>query len=156
MPDAACFSTFCTGKAGYLALQTLLGFDFGKQRIGIAVGQSITATATALCTINARHAQPDWDRISEIIDEWHPDALVVGLPLHADGSDSAITRAARKFAQQLQARSCLPVHTMNEKLSSHAAKQLLLQDKTGAKAGIDAIAAMIILQNWLAADNAHE
>ena len=156
MPDAANPLTFRPGKAICLALQTLLGFDFGKQRIGIAVGQSITATATALCTINARHAQPDWDRISEIIADWHPDALVVGLPLHADGSDSAITRAARKFAQQLQARSCLPVHTMDEKLSSHAAKQLLLQDKTGAKAGIDAVAAMIILQNWLATDDAHE
>jgi len=156
MPDAACSPTYRPDKVTCLALQTLLGFDFGKQRIGIAVGQSITATATALCTINTRHAQPDWDRISEIIDEWHPDALVVGLPLHADGSDSAITRAARKFAQQLQARSCLPVHTMDEKLSSHAAKQLLLQDKTGARAGIDAVAAMIILQNWLATGNAHD
>ena len=137
-------------------MQTLLGFDFGTQRIGVAVGQSITGTATALCTVKARNEQPDWDRISEIIDDWHPDALVVGLPLHADGSDSGFTAVVRKFAQQLEERSRLPVHIMDERLSSHAAKQLQHQDKTGRKADIDAIAAMIILQNWLATENTHE
>jgi putative Holliday junction resolvase len=85
-------------------LQTLLGFDFGTQRTGVAVGQSITQTATALCTVTTRNEQPDWDRISELIDDWRPDALVVGLPLHADGSDSGTTAAVRKFAQQLEER----------------------------------------------------
>ena len=137
-------------------MQTLLGFDFGTQHIGVAVGQSITGTATALCTVNARNKRPDWDRISELIDDWHPDALVVGLPLHADGSDSGTTTVVRKFAQQLGERSRLPVHIMDERLSSHAAKQLQHQDKTGRKADIDAIAAMIILQNWLETENTHE
>ena len=137
-------------------MQTLLGFDFGKQRIGVAVGQSITGTATALCTLNARNQQPDWDRISELINDWRPDALIVGLPLHADGSDSEITTAARKFARQLEGRSRLPVHTMDERLSSHAAEQLQRQHKTAAKTGTDAIAAMIILQNWLETDNPHD
>jgi len=137
-------------------LQTLLGFDFGKQRIGVAVGQSITGTATALCTLNARNQQPDWDRISELINDWRPDALIVGLPLHADGSDSKITTAVRKFARQLEGRSRLPVHTMDERLSSHAAEQLQRQHKTAAKTGTDAIAAMIILQNWLETDNSHD
>ena len=137
-------------------MQTLLGFDFGTQRIGVAVGQSITGTATALCTVNVRNKRPDWDRISELIDDWHPDALVVGLPLHADGSDSGTTTVVRKFAQQLGERSRLPVHIMDERLSSHAAKQLQHQDKAGRKADIDAIAAMIILQNWLESENTHE
>ena len=137
-------------------MQTLLGFDFGTQRIGVAVGQSITGTATALCTVNARDEQPDWDRISELITDWHPDALVVGLPLHADGSDSRTTTAVRKFVHQLAGRSCLPVHIIDERLSSHAAKQLQHQDKAGKKADIDAIAAMIILQNWLEKENTHE
>ena len=137
-------------------MQTLLGFDFGTQRIGVAVGQSITGTATALCTVNARNNQTDWDRISELIDDWHPDALVVGLPLHADGSDSGTTTVVRKFAQQLEERSRLPVHIMDERLSSHTAKQLQHQDKAGRKADIDAIAAMIILQNWLETENTHE
>ena len=142
--------------ASRIILQTLLGFDFGTQRIGVAVGQSITGTATALCTVNARNDQPDLDRILELIDDWHPDALVVGLPLHADGSDSGTTTAVRKFVQQLEERTCLPVYIMDERLSSHAAKQLQHQDKAGGKTGIDAIAAMIILQNWLETENTHE
>ena len=137
-------------------MHTLLGFDFGTQRIGVAVGQSITRTATALCTVNARNAQPDLDSILEIIDDWRPDALVVGLPLHADDSDSGTTTAARKFAQQLEECTCLPVYMIDERLSSHAAKQLQHKAKAGGKAGIDAIAAMIILQNWLETENTHE
>jgi putative Holliday junction resolvase len=134
-------------------LQTLLGFDFGTQRIGIAAGQSITGTATALCTINSSHGKPDWDRISELIEHWRPDALVVGLPLHNDGSDSDISMAARRFAQQLQGRYRLPVHTMDERLSSHAAKQHMKQ--TASRQEVDAVAAMIILQSWLETQ-AHE
>jgi putative Holliday junction resolvase len=128
-------------------LQTLLGFDFGIKRIGIAVGQSITGTATALCTINTRHGKPDWDRISGLIEHWRPEALVVGLPLHDDGSDSNLSKAARRFAQQLENRYRLPVHPMDERLSSHAAKQFMRQSTS--KQEVDAVAAMIILQNWL-------
>lgn len=125
----------------------MLGFDFGTQRIGVAVGQSITGTASALCTINASHGKPDWDRISVLIEHWRPDALVVGLPLHSDGTDSSISKAARKFAQQLEGRYRLPVHPMDERLSSHAAKQYM--KNTNSKQQVDAVAAMIILQNWL-------
>jgi len=134
-------------QADTIVLQTLLGFDYGTQRIGIAIGQSITGTASALCTINSSHGKPDWDRITEIIEHWRPDALVVGLPLHDDGSDSDITKAARKFAHQLEGRYQLPVYLMDERLSSHAAKQH--SKKTTSNQELDAIAAMIILQNWL-------
>ena len=127
-------------------MQTLLGFYFGTQRIGIAVGQSITGTATALCTIKSRNGKPDWDRITELIKHWRPDALVVGLPLYDDGSDSDISKAARKFTQQLQGRYRLPVHNMDERLSTHAAKQHMKQQSS--KQEVDAVAAMIILQNW--------
>ncbi len=137
-------------------MQTLLGFDFGRQRIGIAVGQMITRTATALCTLDSRNEKPDWEAISELIDNWQPDALIVGLPLHADGSDSEISKAARKFARQLEGRYRLPVHTMDERLSSHAATELQEQDKTAGNKGLDAIAASIILQDWLETDNTHE
>ncbi len=130
-------------------MQTLLGFDFGKQRIGIAVGQDITGTASALCTIDARDGAPDWDRISALIEEWRPQMLVVGLPRHADGSDSNMTRAAREFAQQLEAHYRLPVATMDERLSSHAATGLQRAAGGSTNTGIDAIAAQIILQDWL-------
>ena len=137
-------------------MHTLLGFDFGKQRIGIAVGQGVTGTATALRTLTSRNGKPDWEAISALIDEWRPQALVVGLPLHADGSDSDMTTAARKFAHQLEARYRLPVQTMDERLSSHAARQLQQDDRHSAKAGIDAVAAMIILQNWLEYEHRHD
>lgn len=136
-------------EAGSAALQTLLGFDYGKHRIGIAVGQDITGTATALCTLGCPDGRPDWDRISRLIGEWSPGALVVGLPLHADGSDSAMTRAARSFARELETRSRLPVYSMDEHLSSHAAKELQREAPGNDRDGIDAIAARIILQNWL-------
>jgi putative Holliday junction resolvase len=130
-------------------LQTLLGFDYGQQRIGIAVGQGITGTASALCTLPTVRDQPDWVRISALINEWQPEALVVGLPRHADGSDSGITGAARMFAEQLEARYRLPVFTMDERLSSQAASALLRQHKNSTAVGLDAVAARIILQDWL-------
>jgi len=129
--------------------ESLLGFDFGQQRIGVAVGQQVTGTATAVCTVQSRDGKPDWDTISDLIREWQPDTLVVGLPLHADGEESEISLAARKFARQLEGRYRLPVHTMNEYLSSQAARELQQQNRQAGKAGIDAVAARIILQNWL-------
>ena len=135
--------------SGSTTLQTLLGFDYGKLRIGIAVGQDITGTASALCTLNCPDGRPDWDKISDLIAEWSPGSLVVGLPLHADGSDSATTRAVRSFSRELEARYQLPVYTMDERLSSHAAKELQREIPGKNKDGVDALAAKIILQNWL-------
>lgn len=130
-------------------MQTLFGFDYGKHRIGIAVGQDVTGTASALCTLNCPDGRPDWDEISALVAAWSPGALVVGLPLHADGSDSRITRAARSFAGELETRYRIPVYVMDERLSSHAARELRRAGAVKDNAGIDAIAARIILQNWL-------
>jgi putative Holliday junction resolvase len=131
-------------------LVTLLGFDYGLQRIGVAVGQFITGTATALATVRSHNGIPDWDRIAELIETWRPDALVVGLPLHADGSESEFTRSVKRFAHQLEFRFKLPVYSMDERLSSHAAAQ---SDGGGKLApgsrGIDALAAREILLSWL-------
>jgi putative Holliday junction resolvase len=127
------------------SLQTLLGFDFGRQRIGVATGQTITGTATALLTLESRDGRPDWDGISALIGNWQPDALVVGLPLHADGSDSDITTAARRFMRQLEGRYHLPVYGMDERLSSHTATA----GDDARRSGVDAAAARVILQDWL-------
>jgi putative Holliday junction resolvase len=129
--------------------RVVLGFDYGLQRIGIAVGQRVTGTASAVCTLQSRDGKPDWDEISVLIEEWQPDILVVGLPLHADGSESETSLAARRFARSLEGRYCLPVYTMNEHLSSHAAEGLRSADRQAHKHGIDAVAARIILQDWL-------
>jgi putative Holliday junction resolvase len=131
-------------------LLTLLGFDYGLQRIGIAVGQELTGTATALATVRSRNGKPDWDMIAELIKTWEPDALVVGLPLHADGSESGFTRSVRRFIRQLEGRFKLPVHPMDERLSSHAAAQRKGEGKHALESrSIDALAAKEILQSWL-------
>jgi putative Holliday junction resolvase len=131
-------------------LLTLLGFDFGLQRIGVAVGQELTGTATALATVRSRNGKPDWDMITELIRTWRPDALVVGLPLHADGSESGFTRSVKRFILQLEDRYKLPVHPMDERLSSHAAAQREGEGKFELKSrGIDAVAAKEILVSWL-------
>lgn len=133
---------------------TLLGFDFGLQRIGVAVGQELTGTATALATVRSRNGNPDWDMIEELIRTWRPDALLVGIPLHADGSESGFTRNVKRFIRQLEDRYKLPVHTMDERLSSHAAAQRGGDGKHELESrGIDAVAAKEILQSWLQSKN---
>jgi putative Holliday junction resolvase len=139
-------------------LRTLLGFDFGLQRIGVAVGQEITGTATALETVTAVDGKPDWKTLSELVQTWQPDALVVGLPLHADGSEADITQTVKRFIRQLEGRFHLPVYSMDERLSSRVAGDLPShhqQEQAGK--GIDAVAARIILQDWLETqDRKHE
>ncbi len=138
-------------------MQTLLGFDFGLRRIGVAAGQDITGTATALSTVKARDGQPDWTIISGLLETWQPDALVVGLPRHGDGTDADITDSVRRFIRQLEGRYRLPVYTMDERLSSRAAReQLDTHNDPDAAQGIDAIAARIILQDWLETGNSSE
>jgi putative Holliday junction resolvase len=127
--------------------RTLLGFDYGRLRTGVAVGQTLTGTASALVTLQARHNKPDWDGIDKLVREWQPDGLVVGVPVHMDGTEQEMTAAARKFGRQLKARYNLPVYEADERLSSAEAEQNLggAQDK----AAIDREAARLILQAWL-------
>ncbi len=129
---------------------TLLGFDYGTKHIGVAVGQQITHTATALETLSLRHNKPDWEAISRLVAEWQPAALVIGLPLSRDGSENAVSRAARRFGHQLHERYRLPVHTIDEHLSSHAAEQLAGKAPgRRVRGAIDKLAAQVILQTWL-------
>lgn len=155
--NSACLDSHIRRNDRLAVLQTLLGFDFGLQRIGVAVGQKITGTATALETIRSRNGQPDWDLIKDLIHTWHPDALVVGLPLPANGSESDFTRAVRRFIRQLEGRFGLPVHTMDERLSSRTASRLAGTPGHGKEtADIDAVAARIILQDWLEIHDGHQ
>jgi len=130
---------------------TLLGFDFGEKRIGIAVGQSLTGSVTPLTTLSAVKQQPDWAGIEALIKEWQPDLLIVGLPLHMDGSEQSLTQRAKRFGNQLKGRYNLPVEWMDERLSSHEAESLLREQgkKRSDKKDIDKIAAALILQSWL-------
>jgi len=127
--------------------QTFLGFDFGEKRIGIAVGQQVTRSATALTTVHARNDKPDWDTIARLIEEWKPDALVVGIPYHMDGSEQEMTRRAQRFCRQLAGRFQLPVFEAEERLSSYIVEQDAAD--TGKAQEIDPLAARVILQDWL-------
>ena len=126
---------------------TLLGFDYGTRRIGVAVGQQVTGTASALETVPVRDGRPDWARIEALIHTWQPHALVVGIPYHMDGKAQPMTESARRFARQLHGRFGLPVHEADERLSSWSAEQL--PAAAGRRDDIDALAAQLILQDWL-------
>jgi putative Holliday junction resolvase len=127
--------------------ETVLGFDFGRKRIGVAVGQHLTASATPLTTIRAHEGTPDWDSISALIEEWKPGALVVGIPYHMDGSEQDMTRAALRFGRQLEGRYHLPVFHADERLTSYAAEASPAH--RNAKSELDPLAAQLILQDWL-------
>ena len=127
----------------------LLAFDFGEKRIGTAVGQSVTRTATPLETIPVRRMKPDWSAIDTLIDAWKPDALIVGLPLNMDGTEQRITAHARRFARRLHGRSGLPVHLADERLSTREAWTRLIESGS-RRDGPDAVAAQVILEGWFA------
>ena len=130
---------------------TLLGFDFGEKRIGVAIGQTLTGSVRPLTTLSAVKQQPDWAGIEALLREWQPDLLIVGLPLHMDGSEQALTQRAKRFGNQLKGRYNLPVEWMDERLSSHEAEGLWQErgKKHSDKKDIDKIAASLILQSWL-------
>ncbi|KTD13312.1 Holliday junction resolvase RuvX [Legionella jamestowniensis] len=129
-----------------------LGFDFGYKRIGVAVGQRITLTARPLTTLDAKQGIPNWDEIQKIISEWRPDALIVGLPTCIDDSEQYTTAAARVFANELEKRFVLPVHLVDERLSTVEARSQLFAEGGYRKikqSKVDSFAACIILQQWL-------
>jgi len=132
-------------------IQTFICFDYGKKRTGVAVGQALTRTASELETIKAVDNKPDWQSISRIISQWQPDAFVLGLPLNDDGSDHTTTKAVRKFSNQLKSHYSLPVHFVDERLSSREARQQINNKRAimRDKGLVDKIAAKIILQSWL-------
>ena len=130
-------------------MSTSLGFDFGTHKIGIAVGQTITATASPLITLSYIKQQPDWDGISDIINEWKPDTLVVGLPFQMDDQEAELAGRAKRFARRLEGRYKLPTEMIDERLTSREAS-----DRLGKKAGkdvtlVDSMAAKLILETWL-------
>ena len=129
----------------------VLGFDYGKKRIGIATGQTITRSATPEKTINQIDGNPDWEAIKEQIAQWKPQALIVGMPYHLDGRENKMTAAVKQFCYELEKRFKLPVYNVNEALSSQQAEQTLRQNMKINKQNkheIDRMAAAIIVQRW--------
>ncbi len=146
-------------SAGHV--DTVLGFDFGTKRIGVALGNTLLGTARPLTVLPTRDGAPDWEKIAQLVREWAPQRLVVGLPLNMDGSDSDSTIRARSFARKLAGRLILPVDTVDERLTSFAARNALMQAGAGRNKSsgrpdvVDALAAALIVEQWLAQRTAH-
>ena len=128
---------------------TLLGFDYGTRKIGVAVGQTQTRTASPLTTLPAIRQRPDWERIGELIAEWQPEALVVGHPFEMTDREADAAQGAKRFARQLAGRYRLPVHLIDERLTTREAWDRLGRSAHRDLRRVDAVAAQIILETWL-------
>jgi len=131
---------------------SVLAFDFGTQRIGVAVGETGVGVAHPLATIAARVDRVRFEAIRSLIEEWRPVLLVVGLPTHADGKAHAMTARARRFAQQLENRFGLPIALCDERFTTQAAALALHGAGVrgrARKAARDQVAAQLILQAYL-------
>jgi len=133
--------------------KTVLAFDFGLRRIGVAVGQNLTKTAKPLALLKAQDGAPKWPEVKQLISDWQPQLLVVGLPVHMDGSEQELTRLARRFGNRLNGRFHLPVEWVDERLTSYEA-ELMLEESSAAhandKIGVDSLSATLILAQYFA------
>lgn len=138
------------------SVQTVLGFDYGISKMGIALGNTLTQTATPLRQFAMKNGQPDWAALLALISEWQAQQVIVGLPLNMDGTDSELGNRAKKFARRLNhelkaAHIACPVTLADERLTSREAKRLaweygLIKHEHEP---IDAIASAIMLGSWL-------
>ena len=130
---------------------TILAFDWGLRHIGVALGQQMIRSSTPLAILKAKEGVPDWQSIEKLLQEWQPALLVVGLPLNMDGTDSVSSDHARRFSRRLQGRFNLPITLIDERLTSHAAKQQRRERedyRDPRQQTVDAEAACIILQDY--------
>lgn len=138
--------------------ETILAFDFGLRRIGVAVGQTVTGSASPLGVIANEAGRIDTDAIAAHVREWQPNRLVVGLPLMPDGSDSDMMAPVQRFAKLLE-RFGLPVETTDERYTSTEAERLLKTARADGRRGridkatIDSAAAVLIAERFLAGDS---
>ncbi|MFJ5366971.1 Holliday junction resolvase RuvX [Pectobacterium punjabense] len=134
--------------------RTILAFDFGTKSIGVAIGQEITGTARALTSFKAQEGIPDWQKVENLLSEWQPDLVVVGLPLNMDGTEQPLTARARKFANRLHGRFGVAIELHDERLSTVEARADLFERggfKALDKGSVDAASAVIILESWFEA-----
>jgi putative holliday junction resolvase len=137
------------------APRIILAFDFGRRRIGVACGDTVSRTARPQGTVPCGPGGPRWESIDTLLREWQPALIVAGLPYNVDGSDSAMTRAAREFAAEIERRYPLPVVLIDERYSSREAGARLKEARESGlrrrridKSDVDAAAACVILERW--------
>lgn len=136
---------------------TVLGFDVGSRRIGVAVGSALGAGARAVAVIDVRETGPDWVALDRVHRDWRPGGLVVGDPLTLDGKDQPARKRAHAFARELRERYKLPVMLVDERSSSVEAAQRFARDRAEGRKrrrdaqALDAVAAAVIVERWLSA-----
>lgn len=136
---------------------TVLGLDYGTKKIGVAIGQNLTRTAMGIALIPVRHNEPDWEKLDKLVKSWKPGAFVVGMPYNMDGTENDMTAAAERFAMTISARYGKPCHRVDERLSTRAAREISRENaerigkKYNDKTRVDALAAQLLLESWLAA-----
>jgi putative Holliday junction resolvase len=129
----------------------VLGFDFGEKRVGVAVGDLSLGIAHPLATIAAEDNARRFGEIQKLIAEWRPTRLVVGMPMHPDGTEHELTRLSRRFAHRLEGRFRLPVSLVDERFTSTAAESRLRESgarRESIRKSLDEAAACEILQSW--------
>ncbi len=135
--------------------KTYLALDYGLRRIGLASGNSLTQTTQGLSAISANNGTPNWQALQQIINQWQPDALVVGEPLGPDGEPTQFSKQVRQFGGTLGEQTALPVYYANERYTSRHAEELLRETVAAGKrfnrrkiAAKDSLAAELILQTF--------
>lgn len=141
------------GRASeYVQHNSALCFDFGMKSIGVAIGQSITQTASPLGALKATDGIPSWETLADLVEQWQPEIFVLGLPLNMDGSEQEITNNVKRFGNRLQHRYKRKVYLHDERLSTVDAKAKLFElggYKKLAKDKVDSVSACLIYESWL-------
>jgi putative Holliday junction resolvase len=152
MPEAPS-ATLPSGPAA--AARLVLAFDFGRRRIGVACGDTLSRTASPITTVRVGRESLPWDAITDLMKDWQPALAIVGLPYNVDGSENELAVAARAFAGEIARRYGLPVDLVDERYSSleasarlREARALGVRTRRVAKADVDAAAAGVILERW--------
>lgn len=138
-------------NATVIQQSTVMAFDFGERRLGIAIGEHLVGTANPLTTIDNESNEKRFETIIALVDEWQPKLFVVGYPLNSDGTEHAITQLCKKFARRLNGRFNIPVILIDERYSSIAASQILASQGIKGRAQkpmLDTVAAQTILQSY--------
>ena len=131
--------------------QRVMAFDFGSQKMGVAFGQALLGTASPLPLLLMKDGIPSWEQLLKLIQDWQPEACLVGLPLNMDDSESELSRRARKFARRLRHQTNLPVWMVDERLSTRDARERVTQisqTRRGKLPSADAMAAVLLAETW--------
>ena len=136
---------------------TLFSLDYGTRKIGVAVGQTLTHTAQGIAVIPVKNNTPDWEALDTLVQRWKPGAFVVGMPFNMDGTENDMTKAAQKFSRVISERYRKPCHSIDERLSTRAAREISRDNaqragrKYNDRAFVDAMAAQLLLESWFEA-----